>query len=296
MGQTAVINPRKKGKRGGKKRKSPRKYGAAKRRRRSPQRRRPRRRNPAAPTSPYSAGGYRQRPNPNGLMLFNEAVEIIPAGCLGIGASRWAVKQAGEFVTVPGIAEPAPDFKHAFAIYLAATFGADLIGNILGSKAKAQIAKIAAFSWGGDLFVRKRFFADNAWMRENLYMGAMVETSALGEEFVDAAGNRYVKTPQGWQLAGGFGQENEDEIIIPDEAEAGDVIQTEEGEFYQVMDGMGLGQDEFELEPLTEAEAAQMMGRMVETSPLGRRLRADSQVTVPSFESSFGYAVVPNAA
>ena len=147
-------------------------------------------------------------------------MSVLPAGILGIWAGRWACKQAGPFETTPGAPGTLqPGFSHAIAIYLAAEFGSGLIGSILGDASRATIAKIACLSYGGDLFMRRRFMMDSKFVKENLSL----EGEALGnpasnpaETFVDAAGNRYIKTASGWQLAGLSGMESRSVIGEPE--------------------------------------------------------------------------------
>lgn len=219
MARTAVINPRRRRKKksGGKRRR--RNYGAAvaqqaNRRRRKGGRRR---RNPSVPAV-YSSGGYRRAPNPFDLTgakgLLSQVTETMPAATGGVWAARWAVKMAGPFENnEPGI-------KHALAIWLASALGAQVLSSVFRSPAKGEYARIAALGFGGDLFMRKRFMAGNRWVGENLYLDGVddmdstpdysegqdingfQQQSALGDTFTDATGNTYVRTAQGWALAG----------------------------------------------------------------------------------------------
>lgn len=217
MAKTSVINPRRRRraktshKKGARVKRRRRNYGSAAVARSANKRRRShgkRRRNPGVP-SVYGGGGYRQK-NPFGL---ERVMDTLPAATAGVWAARWAVKMAG-----PMDAE-GPGIKHALAIWLASQFGSGLIGSTFGSSAKSEYARIAALGFGGDLFMRKRFLKDNAFVKENLYLDGVdsddvpnysdgadlngfQNQSALGDSFTDAAGNTYVQTEQGWALAG----------------------------------------------------------------------------------------------
>jgi hypothetical protein len=234
MAKTAVVNPRrhKRSKSGSSpRRRRRRNYGAAaaprndnprrRRRRRHAYAgarthvRRRRRRNPGVQRV-YSSGGYRKK-NP-GMFDIDSVTDTLPAATGGIWAARWAVNMAGPMDA--GEKKDEPGIKHALAIWLAASFGGQLIGQVFGSSAKGDFARIAALGWGGDLFMRKRFLRDNEWVNKNLTLAGVDDPddvwgyaeegevsgfqaqSALGDSFVDAVGNRYVKTAQGWALAG----------------------------------------------------------------------------------------------
>lgn len=231
MARTAVVNPRKRRRRrrnangqfssgGGGRTANPRRkkrrrrnYGAAAA---NPRRRRSkgRRRNPA---SVYSTGGYYRRPNPT-LFDMDDLTDTVPAATAGVWAGRWAVKQAGAF-------EPAkdgtlePGIKHAVAIWVAAAIGGQLVGQMLGSEAKGNVARIACLGYGGDLFMRGRFMRDSAFVQNNLSLQGFQEQSALGAPptMVDAFGNSFVSTPQGWQLQGGMGADEGDFVEIDGE-------------------------------------------------------------------------------
>ncbi|MGV1080702.1 MAG: hypothetical protein ACOYD1_12795 [Candidatus Nanopelagicales bacterium] len=232
MAKTAVVNKRRRRRRRNpasatanprrsRRRRRRRNYGPAaavnpRRRRRSHGMSR-RRRNPV---SPYSSTSYYRRPNPS-FDVMTDITEVMPAGTAGIWLSRFALKQAGAFEPdAKGVLEPG--IKHALAIYLAASMGSELVGSVLG-QGKAQIAKIAALSFGGDLFLRTRFMKDSEFVKNNLSLQGMgydddepdqngyyvpdgmegfQDQSALGSTMVDAFGNRFVSTPEGWQLAG----------------------------------------------------------------------------------------------
>lgn len=203
-GAAAAINPRRRSRRR-------RGHGAARRRRN--------------PVSPYASSSYYRRPNPRrtnpSFDVMSDVTEILPAATGGIWLSRFALKQAGPYeADSKGVLEPG--IKHALAIYLAATLGSSLIGSVLGS-GKESIAKIAALGFGGDLFLRTRFMKDSEFVKNNLSLQGMgyddaevVEgyyvpdgvsgfqaTSPIGAgSMVDAFGNTFVSTPQGWQLQG----------------------------------------------------------------------------------------------
>lgn len=230
MAKTSVVNPRRRRKSSKKRRRN---YGAASSARKSNPRRRRRRhsygaaprrshkrrrRNPSSSGSSvqrvYSGGGYR-RPNP-GMFDFDSLTDTLPSATAGVWAARWAVNQAGD------MEGDEPGIKHALAIWLAASFGSEIIGQVFGSAHKGEFARIAALGWGGDLFARKRFFKDSKWVKENLYLAGVDEAddtyqygaqeggdlngfqsqSALGDSFVDAVGNQYTRTPAGWALSG----------------------------------------------------------------------------------------------
>lgn len=243
MPRTAVVNPRKK------RRKL---YGAAaaahakkrgggrKKRRRNPSsqyaqtnpRRRARRRNPSA-YAQRNPSRRRRNPSSGGSMFdIDRMMQIVPAGTAGIQAARWAVKLAGPFE--PGAAgrSDKPGIKHGIAIALAAHFGGGLIGDLLGDPDKGAIAEIAALSWGGDLFLHRAFWDNpgpDSFATRNLYLGA--DAGGGASEFVDASGNRYIQTPQGWQLAGiemGAGVET-DEPMTP-----GQIVVGPDGQQYMV--------------------------------------------------------------
>lgn len=243
MPRTAVVNPRKKRrklygaaaaahakKRGGgarrKRRRNPSPYAQT-----NPHKRRARRRNPSAYAQRNPS--RRRRSNPGGGSMFDldRMMQIVPAGTAGIQAARWAVKLAGPFETGAAGRSDKPGIKHGIAIALAAHFGGGLIGDLLGDPDKGAIAEIAALSWGGDLFLHRAFWDNpgpDSFAARNLYLGA---DAGSGQEFVDASGNRYVNTPQGWQLAGiemGAGVET-DEPMTP-----GQIVIGPDGQQYMV--------------------------------------------------------------
>ena len=229
MAKTAVVNPRRRRKR---RRSNPRRrrrnYGAAalvnpprrrRRRRRYGAARRPRRRNPA---SPYASASYYRRPNPPQMFDFQDLVETVPAATAGIWAGRWAVRQAGAFEAAQdGTLEPG--IKHAIAIWLAAAVGGQFIGQLMGSEAKGNAARVAALGYGGDLFLRGRFLRDSDFVRNNLslqgtedepsetvqlirgadgnlyQLSGFQSQSALGD-YTDAAGNTWRSGPNGWEF------------------------------------------------------------------------------------------------
>jgi hypothetical protein len=222
MPRTAVINPRRRRRRRNKTTAAPRRrrnpeeaVQNPRRRRRAKRRyyggaRRRRRRNPVGALAPRRSSAPRRAPRQkNGAIGLDDAIEILPAGTAGVWAARWAVAQAGEFE------DGEPGFKHALAVWIAASFGADLIGSAFG-QGKATIARIAALSWGGDMFMRQRFMKDSKWVKENISLKGVDDTTKRyargssymgdgGGPFVDALGNRYVNTDQGWALAGDDG-------------------------------------------------------------------------------------------
>lgn len=224
MAKTSVINPKRR-----KKSKRRKNYGSAaresnprRRRRRklygaaAGSRRRRRRKNPTVP-SVYRASGYRRRPNPSAGSLVKDAftglVTILPAATGGVAMARAATKLAGD------MENGEPGWKHALALWLAANLGGQLLSTVTRSQAAGSYAKIAALGFGGDLFLRKRFLKDNKFVKEHLYLDGVDDdsdgdddgvsgfqtASALGAEFVDTAGNKYVQTAQGWALAGTVG-------------------------------------------------------------------------------------------
>lgn len=248
MAKTAVVNPkrRKRRKRNPyetavnprRRRKARRRnYGAAaenprRRRRASGKRRRShvgkRRRNPMATTS---ALGRTRNP-----FDFDGLLSVLLPATGGVAAARWALNQAGPFETDPSGKPPVPGLKHAFAIWAAAHFGGQLLGQLFGSPAKGEYAKIAALGFGGDLFFRKRFMAESPWVQKNLYlgdvdrgdgiyqenMGTFEASSQIGDAFTDAAGQTYVQTGDGWAVAG-LGELGE-----------GSIVQGADGQMYQL--------------------------------------------------------------
>jgi hypothetical protein len=224
MATTAVVNPRRNRKgqfvKGGHgRRRNPSRKHSRRRRRRNygaaaevnPRRRRRhygsgggrRRRNPI---SPYAYRGYRYT-NP-GVFDMDEITETVPAATAGIWAARFAVRQAGNFEAGSG-GVPEPGIKHALAIWAAAHFGSGIIGDLLGSPEKGRMARIAAFGYGGDLFLRERFMRDSKFVAENISLKGIDDeesgdyVAGMGAPtMVDAWGNKYVSTPAGWQLSG----------------------------------------------------------------------------------------------
>ncbi len=235
MAETAVVNPRRKTRsdKGKKRKKGPRRYGAAKRKSTK------RRRNPAAPNK-YSSGGYQRRPNPS-MFDLDTWKRIAPAATAGDLLARWAVKMAGPFEPdASGV--PVPGVKHALAIAIIAEVGGKFVGQILGGRAETDYAQIAALGYGGSLFIRRRFMRDNAWLNANISLEGDVLPAGGGtmgaDTYTDAAGNQYIRTASGWQLSGeGQGDWHYGQIELPEDAAPGDVIQTEEGEMYEVMAG-----------------------------------------------------------
>jgi hypothetical protein len=231
MATTKVVNPKRKTpprradgtfKSKGTRRHNPKRkshaYGSA--------RRKKRRHNPdaVAPTSKravvrsvYSYGGYRQR-NPD-MFDMDYLTETVPAATAGVLSARWGAKMGGAFeemkTTVNGqpVSYSAPGLKHAVAIVIASHIGGSVVDSMLGH-GKGAIAKIAALGYGGDLFVQKRFFRDNEWMKENLLsgvddddaengVGAFENRSTIGQD----AAPQFVQAPDGNVYALGDFQE-----------------------------------------------------------------------------------------
>lgn len=306
MGKTAVVN-KGKGKRK-RKRKNPQTMGAAANPRRKKRRRRS---NP----SPYKSAGYYRRPNPtrNPSALDMETwTSVLPAAVAGIWACRWAVKMAGPF-EADAQGRPVPGIKHAIAGAIAIDIGGRVAGQVLGSRRESDIAQIAGIGYLGDLFLRTRVLNNSTWVQNNISLEG-VDASArrtLGTDaFTDAAGNRYVRTAAGWQLAGwnynaGMGQAGR--IQLPANAKAGDVIRLPDGRMFVL-------QANRTLRGLTDSERARVMeaptrtlpggsdasdmrglqrtsalGDFMDQTPLGRsrtRRRRNASTT-----STFGYAV-----
>jgi hypothetical protein len=288
MAHTAVVNPRGRDgrfKKGGsrKRRRNPRRSSGKRRHRRrnygaaaaiNPRRRRRhygggrRRRNPI---TPYASQGYYRQPNPAGFNM-DDITEVVPAATGGIWAARFALKQAGAF-------EPAkdgtlePGLKHAIAIYIGAVLGGQLVGSLMGPD-KEHMAKIAALGFGGDLFLRARFMRDSEFVQKNLSLQGLGDAddtdyvspldgfqssspiAGMGAPtMVDAFGNLLVSTPQGWQLAGGMGQDVQ-------------YVTDPEGNVFA----------------LSGAQSGAVLGGFQSRSPIA------GMGNVPSQESSFGYA------
>lgn len=285
MAKTAVVNKRRKRSGGGSKPKRRRRnYGAAAT---NPPKRRRRRRNPAP--APRRRSNTRRR-NPDPFNMDN-IMDTLPAATGGVWLGRWAVKQAGPG-EVNDKGQKEPGIKHAIAIWLAATVGADFVANIMGSATKGEYARIACLGYGGDLFMRKRFMRDSEWVKNNLSLSGLGEDwedeipdyedeaedytvsgfqaeSPLGavNSYTDATGNRYVMTAQGWQLAGNMGADTSDLVIGPD------------GSVYQLSGGGGATYPNDYPQIMADA-----MNGFQSESPLGMRpARADSN-------NSFGYA------
>jgi hypothetical protein len=257
MAKTAIVNPR--GANGRFKKRKVRRHGAAKRRRNpapssassdrnyNRRRRTKRRRNPAAPAaSVYSSGGYRRKPNPSAeLFDFDYIMDVMPAGTAGIWATRWAAKMAGPFE------DDKPGFKHALAMLLGASVGANAVGSVFGDD-KIEIARIAGIAFTGDLFARKSLFEDSEWIKENLMLAGI---DAEDEEAED------------WdQDFGGF----ESESALGAGEDDGQLFVAPDGTVYQLQ---GVAPD--------PAAMPGGVGAFESTSQLG---------AYPSAESSFGYA------
>lgn len=236
MAKTAVVNPRKKRQRR-RRRRNPatpavanprrrrrrhtRRYGAARRPARRHHGARRRRRNPV---SPYSSAGYRRQPNPLGLGklggAFKELMTIVPAGTLGISAARFALKQSGEW-SKDSAGTLEPGIPQAIALFLAAQLSGVLVGTVFRNGRQGDVAKIAALSYAGDLFLRMRVLKNSQMYRDNFSLAGFGDdddspgeyddtglvsgfqnASVLGEEFEDAAGDAYRSGDHGWALAG----------------------------------------------------------------------------------------------
>jgi hypothetical protein len=226
MAKTAVVNPRRKRRSSKRRRRNPATSAQANPRRRrrshrsygSARRAAPRRRRRRNPVSPYASSGYRRTPNPFGIGgingAFKEIMDIVPAGTLGITAARFGLKASGNWTNAePGLAQ-------ALAIFLSAHVGGALVGTLMRSPHHGQIAKIAALSYGGDLFARMRLLKNSTFYQNNFSLAGMGDDeeeggypdeglvdgfqnqSVLGEEFEDSSGDAYRSADRGWALAG----------------------------------------------------------------------------------------------
>lgn len=297
MPKSAVINPRRdrKGRflKGGRKRRSNPAKGGARGRRRNPSpftqaayaghprevNRRRRRRG-----SKHYYGGSRRR-NPgsavsrrsNPSLGIDQLVETLPAATLGIQAARFATSMAGEFEADKS-GRPVPGIAHMIAWWVAAKYGGEMVGSLLGSPTKGHYATIAALGWAGDQLLWKRFIEPanptaepkglRKWASENMYlgdagggyyMGGFEQTSPIGAtEYTDAMGNRYVSTPEGWGMAG-------------------------DGQLYEGADGqLYLGEGyEYPADYVEIMEGVHGFGGFEQTSPIGGTMRRGS--------STFGY-------
>lgn len=261
MARTAVVNPRRRKRRKSNPKRSHkrrRNYGAALVAR-EPNRRRARRRRTygARRRRNPSGGSYLARAQNPGGLGFDQTIDIVPAATAGVWAARWAVAQAGE------MEDGEPGIKHALAIWLAASFGGQLIGSVFGDS-KTLYAQIGALAFGGDLFLRKRFLKDSEWAKKNISLGDDDSVAIpAGGTYVDAMNNTWVETPDGWALAG-MGDDSQ-------------LYEDSQGNVYQLGNipgtyGAGFG----------AFENASPLGAFENASPLGGA-RASS-------ESSFGYA------
>ena len=259
MARTAVVNPRRRKRRKSNPKRTTRRrrnYGAAIAAPREPNRRRARRRSYGARRRRRNPGGgsYLARArNPLGLS-FDQTLDIVPPATAGVWAARWAIAQAGE------MEDGEPGIKHAVAAWLAAAIGGSLIGSVFGD-GKTIYAQVGALAYAGDLFLRKRFLKDSEWAKKNVYLGD--DATPAGGSYVDAMGNAWVETPEGWALAG-----------LGDD---GQLYEDAAGNVYQLGGlpgtyGAGFG----------AFEASSPLGAFEASSPLGGA-RASS-------ESSFGYA------
>ena len=195
--------------------------------------------------------------------------------------ARWAVKMAGPFEPdASGV--PVPGGKHAIAIAIAAEVGGKIAGQILGGRAETDYAQIAALGYGGSLFIRRRFMRDNKWLADNIsldgrddYLPANGASNGMGADtYTDAAGNQYIRTASGWQLSGdgnSAGDWNYGQVELPEDAAPGDVIQTEDGEMYEVMAGAngGLALGAFYQGAETDAEVAYELEAPADSLPGG---------------------------
>lgn len=288
MAKTKVVNKRRKRK--STKRRRRRNYGAAAS---NPKRRR-RRRNPGTTVTRRRSNTRRRNP---GVFDVDQIVDTVPAATGGVWLGRWATKMAGAFVPAKdGTLEPG--FKHAIAIWLAASIGGDVIGNLLGSAQKGEYARIAALGYGGDLFMRLRFMRDSEFVERNLSLAGMGDDdddiydyddpgdddvsgfsneSPLGNvnTYTDAVGNEYVMTARGWKLAGDLGQD--DLMVGPD------------GTLYQLdglgnLHGVGAAQYQYPPDYAGIMEDSRHMGAFSNESSIGLgRARPDGN-------NSFGYA------
>ena len=312
MAKTAVVNKRRKtrsdkGKRRPKRRKQPRRYGAAAKSRSTGRRRNP------APLSKYASSGYQRRPNPS-MFDVDTWTRIVPSATAGVFIARWAVKMAGPFEPdAAGV--PVPGFKHAIAIAIAAEFGGRLVGQMLGGRREIDYAQVAALGYGGDLFLRKRFGLNNRWMQENISLeGTQLPANTMGADtYTDPAGNQYIRTSAGWQLSGNNNQGDwhYGQVELPEDAEPGDIIQTEEGEIFEVMAGgevvsrpdlgafyQGAETDAevaYELEAPAESLPGGGMTGFQESSPLGdfqERSVLGGRRSTANHGNSFGYSNV----
>lgn len=224
MARTAIVNPRnrKKRKTSHPAKRRARSYGRKRNPSRTANRRPPavrrRRRNPGTGASVYSSGGYRQS-NPSGdLFDLDYLMETIPAATGGVWAARWAAKMAGPFEVVDGGKDAVPTFKHAIAMVLGARFGSQAIGSFMGA-GKEVIAEHAALGFAGDLFARKRVFADSSWVQQNLMLEGVdyegdygddtapeyaEDLSGFEQDTALGAGGEYVVGPDGtlYQMQG----------------------------------------------------------------------------------------------
>lgn len=291
MAKTAVVNRRRRRRKSNPKKKRRRNYGAAQA---NPPKRRRRRRNPL-PARRRSSGGGRRIANPSRPFDLDQIMEVLPAATGGVWLGRWATKLAGDFEpNDKGI--PEPGFKHAIAIALAASVGGDMVGNLMGSSAAGERAYIACLGYGGDLFLRRRFFRDSEFVEKNLNLSGIgnpddddeyeyvydyedpgadtvsgfSQTSPLGNvnSYTDAVGNRYVMTNRGWQLAG-VGQSQSDYVVGPD------------GTLYQLSGGVGAGTYPPDYANVMEAAG---VGGFASQSRLGMAPARNSE------GNSFGYA------
>jgi hypothetical protein len=222
MARTATVNARRK-KRKKRRRNPATSYGAAKR---TSSRRR--RTSPAVRKS-YSSGGYRKRVSNPGLFDFDSYMKIIPPATLGNVAGRFAVKLGGP------MENGQPGFAHFIAGILGINLGSNMVGKVFRDSRAEDYAYASGVGYLGELFLRKRFLADSPWYTGNISLegdGASVQSydqymdgvgdhydqgdviqlpdgkvvqvlAGMGQsDFTTAQGQRWVQTPQGWQMSG----------------------------------------------------------------------------------------------
>lgn len=290
MAKTKVVNKKR---RKSKAKRRRRNYGAA-----ASNPKRKRRRNPGTAMAPRRRSNTRRK-NP-GVFDFDNVIDTVPAATGGVWLGRWATKMAGSFTPdAQGVLEPG--FKHAIAIWLAASVGGDVIGNMLGSAQKGEYARIACLGYGGDLFMRLRFMRDSEFVERNLSLAGLgaedpddvydyddddddldgfSDDSPLGNvnTYTDAVGNEYAMTARGWKLAGDLGQD--DLMVGPD----GTLYQMDGVGGLQGVGTMGAGTYQYPADYAGVMEDSRQVGGFSNQSAIGMApVRPDSN-------NSFGYA------
>ncbi len=251
--KTAVVNKKKK-----KTKKRKRNYGAAAA---NPKKKRRRRSNPSSAAPRRRNTGRKKNPGPFDM---DSIIDTVPAATGGVWLGRWATKLAGKFEdNQEGI--PEPGIKHAIAIAIAASVGGDMLGNMLGSAAKGEYARISCLGFGGDMFLRKRFMRDSAFVRENLSL------EGIGYDDDDVEYEDEIEMPEGME---GY----------TDRSDLGqDLVQDAEGNLYQLSGGMGATAPGAPY-PANYRDIMNGVGAFQNTSALGMApARADST-------NSFGYS------